>query len=429
MATNTYVALQSTTVTGSPVSSVTFDLTTISGYTDLVVVINGTTTDASTSNLCIQFNGDTSSTNYSATRILGDGSSASSGILSNQAYVMIGDVNNARFSSIVNIQNYSNNTTYKTVLARTGNASAYLGAYVGLWRNTAPITSVIFSRAATTFTVGTTFSLYGIRAQAVPTAKATGGTITYAADGYTYHAFTSSGTFTPNQALSCDALVVAGGGSGGRSYGGGGGAGGLLGFTAQAFSATGYAVTVGAGGAAQTADTFRGNNGNDSQIAGLTLVKGGGGGGYDAGGGTGATGNTGGSGGGGSRTYAGGAATSDQGNRGGNISSGNAGAGGGGAGAQGTDGSGSATTGGVGSSAYSQWGLATTTGQNSSGTVYYAGGGGGQSAAGGLGGGGQNVSGLPSYNSSGTINTGGGAGADSTVGSGGSGIVIIRYAS
>jgi hypothetical protein len=61
--------------------------------------------------------------------------------------------------------------------------------------------------------------------------KATGGTVVVY-DGYYYHSFTSSGTFTPLQNITCDILIVAGGGSGGfGNGGGGGGAGGLLAFT------------------------------------------------------------------------------------------------------------------------------------------------------------------------------------------------------
>ena len=43
---NTYVALRTETVTGSPASSVTFNLSGISGYTDLVLVFNGGTTSS-----------------------------------------------------------------------------------------------------------------------------------------------------------------------------------------------------------------------------------------------------------------------------------------------------------------------------------------------------------------------------------------------
>jgi hypothetical protein len=163
---NTYTQIASTTL-GSAASTVTFS-SIAATYTDLVVVVNATFSNASTANLALQFNGDTGS-NYSATRLLGDGSSASSARVGS-TYMMIGDINNALFSSIINIQNYANTTTYKTALTRTGFAGGFLGAYVGLWRGstgsaTQAINSVLIGyNGSGTFAAGSTFNLYGITA-------------------------------------------------------------------------------------------------------------------------------------------------------------------------------------------------------------------------------------------------------------------------
>ena len=56
----------------------------------------------------------------------------------------------------------------------------------------------------------------------VSSPKATGGTVT-SDSTYWYHTFTSNGTFTPSQALSCDVVVVAGGAGGGYDRAAGGG--------------------------------------------------------------------------------------------------------------------------------------------------------------------------------------------------------------
>ena len=102
---------------------------------------------------------------------------------------------------------------------------------------------------------------------------------------------------------------------------------------------------------------------------------------------------------------------------------------------------GDGVAGGVGTSTYSSWGAATSTGQNVSGTYYYAGGGGsamayssptgaGQNPVGGYGGGGRGFAyGTNSWSGqAGTANTGGGAGGNNGNGyAGGSGIVIIRF--
>jgi len=443
---NTYTELLKTTV-GTSTSSVTLSLTGISGYTDLVIVANGTSSgDAS---FMMRFNGDSAS-NYSTTYLYGTGSSAVSGRASNDTYIVgMGRTNTTGGASIIHLQNYANTTTYKTVLGRGSAAASLVIAAVGLWRSTSAITSILITpESSNTISVGSTFSLYGIANADQGAAKATGGIITEDAT-YWYHTFGASGAFVPKQSLTCDVLVVAGGGASGFNYAGGGGAGGLLGFTSQSLTATSYNVTVGAGGSAGTSVGVRGTNGNDSQFGALTLVKGGGAGGASEGSSQ-RTGLTGGSGGGGggadatsgyTATNAGGSPTTSQGFAGGagrGISgSGSVGGGGGGAGAVGQDAPSSpfnAGSGGVGTSTYSSWGLVTGTGQNVSGTVYYAGGGGGGAYGGpavgaaGLGGGGVGV--LGTVGTAGTANTGGGAGGSgsgSAGGAGGSGVVIVRY--
>ena len=431
MPTNTYVAIETQTLT-SAVSSVTLGSggTIPQTYTDLVLVITGTTN--SPSNPVLQFNGDTT-TNYSHTYISGNGSAASSGRRTNQNYIFTGENaymnSTTRSMGIVQIMNYSNATTFKTVLSRYNNSATATDALVGLWRKTPEaITSIVVTTgSANTFSVGCTFTLYGIANSNIGAPKAFGGTITQDAN-YTYHTFGASGTFTPQQSLTADVLVVAGGGGGGWNAGAGGGAGGLLYYASQSLTATNYTCTVGAGGTALTG-TGQGNNGSNSQFAALTASVGGGGGGYSA-----TAGSAGGSAGGSGQNSATVTAASPAGQ--GNAGGGNNG-GGGGASAAGQTGYGAGGTqtglGGSGSSAYSSWGITTGTGHNVSGTVYYAGGGAGYariSGGGALPTTGSNGGGGATY-MAGAVNTGGGGGADGISGNGGgggSGIVIIRYA-
>jgi hypothetical protein len=436
MATNTYVALNKITLV-TATSTITFS-SIPSTYTDLVIVFNGTAATATYTGL--QFNGDTGS-NYSYTQVHGNGTSALSGRSSNATELYTSSSNTVTTTPsvmIVNIQNYANTTTNKTALIRNSNAAVEAAAAVGTWRNTAAITSVTIKTPGTNFAVGSTFSLYGIKSDTnAYTAKATGGVIT-ADVGYIYHTFTSSGTFTPLQSLSCDALVIAGGGGG--EIQGGGGAGGYLGLTNQSLSATGYTVTVGGGGAGGVRSTSSAVVGTNSSFNSNSAIGGG------VGGPANSSGGTGGSGGGGGRDGGlGGAGTSGQGFAGGRSGTGagwNGAGGGGGAGAVGSNGFGNNSSGseqggngGIGSNANLSWASATSTGVNG----YYAGGGGGgtQTAGtvvgvGGTGGGGTAATqgGTPT---SGTTNTGGGGGglggttSPSTAGAGGSGIVIIRY--
>jgi hypothetical protein len=455
VATTTYEPIQTQTL-GSASGTVTFS-SIPQTYTDLIIVVSGATASGGV-NLQVRFNSD-SGNNYSTTRMIGNGSSASSDRIPNYSAI-IGSaipttVGNGNI--ILQVQNYANSNTYKTMLIRGNNASVNTAATVGLWRGstgsaTQAITSISLSPEFTdNWSTGSTFTLYGIANAQIEAPKATGGTITYD-NTYFYHTFGASGTFTPTQSLTADILVVAGGGGGGRSDGGGGGAGGLLGFAAESLTATGYTVTVGAGGTGGVSGVAA-TTGNDSRFGTLTLVKGGGlGGGFSASGGNGGSG--GGAGAANSTSLSGGSPTSGQGNSGGsNSNSGTVGqrlaGGGGGAGAVG----GNATlsnsgSGGIGSSTYSSWGAIAGVGQNSSSTVYFAGGGGGGSdrsvatfpGAGGLGGGGAGApssTGQPVAGAAGLVNTGGGGGGgasgtapnnlDSDGGAGGSGVVIVRY--
>jgi len=473
MPTNTYVALDKVTV-GTATPSITF--TGINqGYTDLVVVFQ-TGMSSAGNEPYLRFNGDSGS-NYSETMMYGSGTTAYS--LRNSISTAIQLARDVGLPTalesmhIVNIQNYSNSTTFKTVLARASKGSATYSqsaAYVGLWRSTAAITSLTISAGAGNLVADSVFSLYGIKSEEAA-AKATGGYVTSDANYY-YHTFLASGTFTPNQALTCDYLVVAGGGgaSGGgtstqNQISGGGGAGGLrstvtatggggsLESTISLTSGAAYTITVGAGGAAgptnQSSPAPLGSQGGSSSIAGtgITTVTATGGGYGATQFGSQHTGGAGGSGGGGGSGGVGGTRTASpvQGFNGGAggvyTSPGYSGGGGGGAGVIGAAGNSTSGNGvgGNGGNGVALSAFATTTGTGIS--SYYAGGGGGGNyggagtpGTGGLGGGG-NAS-LNSTGSSGAANTGGGGGSCASgiggippaSGAGGSGIVIVRYA-
>jgi hypothetical protein len=247
-------------------------------------------------------------------------------------------------------------------------------------------------------------------------------------------------------AVTASYLQVAGGGGGGGgdfgSVGGaGGGAGGYLTGTTTLNLTLSYTVTVGAGGAGGVF-TSVGNNGvqgSNSQFDVLTASVGGGAGAYGT---AGVTGGNGGSGGGGAYGNAGGSATSGQGNTGGTGSTAldcRGSGGGGGAGAVG--GNGSSTGGGAG-------GNGTASSITGTSTTYAGGGGGGglyrgggftvpTGGTGGTGGGGSQGTGTGGNGNPGTANLGGGgggtvsinSGAFTTGGNGGSGVVIISYAS
>lgn len=453
---NTLIPIQTYTLSSTS-TSITFS-NIPQNYTDLQLVVSARTSYASDYNeqIQIQFNGDTSTSNYFDKIIYSYGTTIGAAARSGNAGPQ--DFNVAAATATANtfsnnylyFPNYTNSSAKNfyfdvTVDSLASSTSNYMILDSGYWTGTAAITQIKLNtiQSGSVFAIGSTFTLYGISNGV----KATGGTI-ICAGGYAYHTFTSTGSFLPNQQIKgAEVLAVAGGGGGGGFLGGpgGGGAGGIVYATSQVLNAGNtYTALVGSGGTGQTSSGTYANNGNNSVFSALTANGGGRGSGSG-----GPLAGTGGSGGGasedngtaGGTNQVSGTNYTGYGNIGGLMSGASAtrqGGGGGGAGAAGGDAIGSsanAGNGGVGLSTWSSWGSVTGTGQNVSGVYYYAGGGGGgrnQSSGGGTGGyGGGGAGGSNSSGTAGTANTGGGGGAgsrDSYYGAaGGSGLIIVRY--
>jgi hypothetical protein len=131
-------------------------------YTDLVVASN-IIGDANSA-VRIRLNGDTTSANYSYILFYGNGSVAGS-TREPATEIYIGHANTSTpNASIVSLNNYSNATTFKTILSRGNQVNQFVSAVVGLWRNTAAVTSLTIVMDSGNFTTGSTFTLYGIKA-------------------------------------------------------------------------------------------------------------------------------------------------------------------------------------------------------------------------------------------------------------------------
>jgi hypothetical protein len=155
----TYESIATTTL-GTAAASVTFSSIPAT-FTDLVLVINGTTN--SNSDISFNFNGDTGS-NYSRTFLYGSGSSAISGGESNQVVLRLDFKTTTQGTAITQFNNYSNTTTNKTIIGRYGDSNLGTIGIVGLWRDTAAINSISMNCTPNTFSSGSTFTLYGIKA-------------------------------------------------------------------------------------------------------------------------------------------------------------------------------------------------------------------------------------------------------------------------
>jgi hypothetical protein len=155
----TYEKIATTTL-GSAASSVTFS--SISGaYTDLILVANYQCTNADQF-LNLQFNSDSGS-NYSNTNLFGDGSSATSNRTSNATAVRAAFYGSAQSNAIVQMMNYSNTTTNKTIISRD-NTNTFVVSRANSWRSTSAINSIYIFPTGFNISSGSTFTLYGIKA-------------------------------------------------------------------------------------------------------------------------------------------------------------------------------------------------------------------------------------------------------------------------
>ena len=166
--TATYEKIATNTL-GSATSSVTFSSIS-SAYTDLVLIVsaNGSVNPNYAS---IQYNGDTSN-KYSQTYLAGNGTTAVSARTSSArdiislGYTRVPTAANTFSTYIANIQNYANTTTYKTTLIRAEETSVnYVTSTVGLYQSTSAITSIKVLVDTGNFSTGSTFTLYGIKAE------------------------------------------------------------------------------------------------------------------------------------------------------------------------------------------------------------------------------------------------------------------------
>lgn len=169
---NTFVKIATVTVGSGGTSSI--DFTSIpQTYTDLCIK-GSTRTDRGTfgvDELLVQFNGDTTGTNYAHKFIRGNSSSIDSNMVTN--YFIwgpggTGSVNTANTfgNGEMYIPNYSGNKfkSVSTEVVSEGNATSniYMMLDSGIWNSTSAITSIKILSQGTGFDQYSTVTLYGI---------------------------------------------------------------------------------------------------------------------------------------------------------------------------------------------------------------------------------------------------------------------------
>ena len=157
MPTNTYTPLATLTLTGTD-SEIIF-ASIPSTYRDLILVVNGFT--SSNFQFQTRFNGDSGSNYPYVQMYAAPGSGSDSGTLSHVRAVFGG----SGYAEVATLQimDYSATDKQKTVLARENAiANSWVGARASRWANTAAINSISLTPVSGTFSIGSTFSLYGI---------------------------------------------------------------------------------------------------------------------------------------------------------------------------------------------------------------------------------------------------------------------------
>lgn len=157
----TYEKIATTTL-GSAASTITFNSIPAT-YTDIVLIFDGVRTSSGDLDLQLRFNGDTGS-NYSDTEIRSYAGNIYSGRNTNQTFIRAGVLTADRGTLNTHIMNYSNTTTYKTVISRhdSVNTSYGMNGKSCLWRSTSAINSITLGASAGQFETGAIATIYGI---------------------------------------------------------------------------------------------------------------------------------------------------------------------------------------------------------------------------------------------------------------------------
>lgn len=173
---NTYTPIGNITFSARHPLSAIFTFNNIpQGYTDLVAIVSGQSGSTTADDIIVvyfQDGGSTSNYNYVQLGANGNDSSLYSSFTRNANGILAGNLpigsntQNDWNGSVWNFMNYSNSSTWKNVMVRDSQstrAGLPNASTVGVWRNTAAITSISFRTVnGTGFKDGTKINFYGV---------------------------------------------------------------------------------------------------------------------------------------------------------------------------------------------------------------------------------------------------------------------------
>jgi hypothetical protein len=164
--TNSYESIATLSGTGS---SGTISFTSIPStykHLQLRVFSNTTRTGGGGASGALQFNGDTTGSNYYTHSLYGNGSSASAaGYNENYGLWYFGSTT-TNVVSVIDILDYANTNKYKTVRELIGfdeNGSGQVALTSMLWKNTGAVNQINLTSPSYSFGTTAKFALYGIK--------------------------------------------------------------------------------------------------------------------------------------------------------------------------------------------------------------------------------------------------------------------------
>jgi hypothetical protein len=159
LATDFFESIVSYNATTSTTSTVISNIPQVYKHLRVVISIAG---NGNSNNLSIRPNSDITSNNYIIHRTYGSGTSNYAYTYNNVGGWFYNYTNSGvlKVASIVDIYEYSRNDIWKNYHSIGGNNSANVWNESGMWRSTAPITSLEITFQGTT---GTRISVYGVK--------------------------------------------------------------------------------------------------------------------------------------------------------------------------------------------------------------------------------------------------------------------------
>jgi hypothetical protein len=170
-----YDALATVTVPSGGAASITF-AGIPTGYKHLQVrgIWKNNRPTFTYDNMVLQYNGDTSTTNYAAHQLNGDGASATAAAFTSASGTGIAypetvpnnSVANTFGAFVIDILDYANTSKNKTNRVLSGfdtNGAGRVSLASGLWLNTSAITSITLASFNGSWVQNSTFALYGIK--------------------------------------------------------------------------------------------------------------------------------------------------------------------------------------------------------------------------------------------------------------------------